>query len=57
VRVSGGHDDISRDLGVHDLGNDVLVCDTDNQTVLGGVVLVFRLSDKTLAGIVVRLAL
>lgn len=39
------------------LADDVLVGDTDNQAVLGAVVLVLGLNNKALAGVVVGLAL
>jgi hypothetical protein len=42
------------ELRVNDLDNDVLVGEPDHETVLGGVVLVLGLSDKTLASVVWR---
>ena len=39
------------------LTDDVLVCETDDQSVLGGVVLIFFLNNKSFAGIVVCPAL
>ena len=41
---------------VSHLANDIFVSESNNQTVLWGVVLVLILDDKTLTGIVVRFA-
>lgn len=57
VGVSGSHDNISSDLGVDNLGNDVLVGESHNQSVLGGVVLGLVLGDQTLTSVVVGLTL
>ena len=54
--VCTGEDDVSLDLGVHDLSDDVLVGEADDEAVFWAVVLVLRLSHQSLAGIVVRLA-
>ena len=43
MRISRGKDDVSLNLGVDDLGDDVPVCETDDQTVLWRVVLVLGL--------------
>lgn len=57
VGVSGAHNTITLNAGVSDLAGDVTVAQTDNQTILRGVVLVLVLEDQTLTGIVVGLAL
>lgn len=57
VGVCGSKDDITLDLGINDLTDNVGVGDTDNETVLGGVVLVLVLDDQTLAGVVISLSL
>ena len=48
---------ITDDLSRHDLGNHLVVRDTDHQTVLGSVVLVLGLNDQSLTSIVVGLSL
>jgi hypothetical protein len=55
MAVSGAEDLVAVDLGGDDLGDDVAVGEADNQTVLGGVVLVLGLGDEALAGVVVGL--
>merc|ERR1719328_68421 len=55
--VGGAHHLVALQVGVGDLTCDVLVGDPDNHAVLGGVILVLVLDDKTFAGIVVGLAL
>lgn len=46
VSVGGRHDVVSFDLGVGNLGNDVLVGAANHQAVLGGIVLVLVLDDQ-----------
>lgn len=55
--VGRAHHTIALDLGVGDLTNDVLVGETDNQTILGRIVLVLVLDHKTTTSIIVGLAL
>ena len=57
VRVGSGHDVITVDAGVHDLADAVAVGETDNKTVLGGVVLVLVLDHKAQTLTIVSLAL
>lgn len=57
MRVGSGEDNVTRDLGVDDLGNDVRVGEADNQSVLGGVVLILILDDKALTSVVIGLTL
>jgi hypothetical protein len=57
VGIGGGNNNVTRELGVDQLGNDVLVGDANAEAVLGGRVLVLVLGDQTLASIVVSLAL
>jgi hypothetical protein len=57
VSVSRGKNKVTLELSVDDLADDVSVGEADNKTVLGGVVLVLGLNDKTLAGVVVGLTL
>ena len=57
VRVGGGHDNITSDLRVGDLADDVAVGETDDEPVLVGVVLVDVLDHELSAGGVVGLAL
>lgn len=57
MRVSGAHDAISLNASVSDLTGDVAVAEAHDQTVLGSVVLVLILEDKTLASLVVGSAL
>merc|ERR1719373_601398 len=57
VGVSGRNDNISDQSGVCDLGDDVLVGDSDDKSVLGSVVLVLVLNTKPLTGVVVSFAL
>jgi hypothetical protein len=52
-----GHEDlVAANLGVNNLGDDVLVGEADDEAVLGRIVLVLRLSDQPLTGIVVGYA-
>ena len=37
LRASSGENKVALDTGVDDLGDDLLVCEADDQTVLGGV--------------------
>jgi len=55
--VSGSHDVITIDARVHDLADAVAVGETNDKTVLGGVVLVLVLDHKTKTLIVISLAL
>merc|ERR1719348_2353212 len=55
--IGGAHHLVALQVGVGDLTCDVLVGNPDNHAVLGGVILVLVLDDKTFAGIVVGLAL
>lgn len=57
VGISRGENKVTLNLGVDDLADDVLVGETDDEAVLGGVVLVLVLDNKALAGIVVSLSL
>ncbi len=45
------------DLGINELTDDVGVGETNNETILGGIVLVLVLDDQALASIVVSLSL
>jgi len=51
--VSSTDDNVTLEASVGDLGNDVLVCDTDYKSVFWGVVFVLVLNTKTLAGEIV----
>lgn len=57
MRVGRGQDHITLNLGIHKLTDDVGVGAADDETVLGGVVLVLVLDDEALTGIVVGLTL
>ena len=57
MAVRGADDDVSLEPGVGNLAGDVGVGATDDQPVLGGVVLVLVLDTKTLTGEVIGLAL
>lgn len=57
VSISSSNDDITLNLGVHDLADDIGVGDADDEAVLGGVVLVLVLDDQALASIVISLSL
>ena len=57
MRVGRGEDDITGDLGVDDLGDNVLVGEADDEAVLWRVVLVLRLGHEALSGIVIGLSL
>lgn len=57
MRVGSAHNTITLDPGVGNLNSDVLVAQTNNQTVLRGVVFVFVLENQTLPSIVIGLAL
>ena len=57
VRVGSGHDVITIDARVDDLADAVAVGETDNKTVLGGVVLVLVLNHKTQTLTVISLTL
>lgn len=55
--ILSGHEDlVTANLGVDDLGDDVLVGEADDEAVLGRIVLVLGLSDQPLASIVVGCA-
>ena len=45
MRVSGSEDNVSLNLGINDLTNNVRIGDTNNETILGSVVLVLVLND------------
>lgn len=57
VGVGSDEDLVAADLGSHQLADDVLVGEADDQAVLGGIVLVLGLGDEALTGVVVGLAL
>jgi len=57
VGIGRSDDKVSLNLGIDDLADNISVGKTNNQTVLGGVVLVLVLNDQALASIVVCLAL
>lgn len=57
VGVRRDEDLVAADLGSHELGDDVLVGETDDQAVLGRIVLVLGLGDEALTGVVIGLAL
>lgn len=57
VSVSRGKNKVTLELGIDDLADNIRVGEADNKTVLGRVVLVLGLDNKTLAGVVVSLAL
>ena len=60
LELSGGgagEDSVSLQGGVDDLGDDVSVGDSSDQSVLGGVVLILILEDQSLSGIVVGFSL
>lgn len=57
VSVGRDEDLVARDLRGHDLADDVLVGEADNQAVLGSIVLVLGLGDEALSGVVIGLAL
>lgn len=56
VGVRGHEDLVAGDLGGNDLSNDVLVGEADDKAVLGRIVLVLRLGDQPLTGIVIGCA-
>ena len=51
--VGSTDDDVTLEASVGNLGDDVLVCDTDYKSVFWGVVFVLVLNTKTLAGEIV----
>jgi hypothetical protein len=55
VSVGCTEDLVTGDLGRDQLADDVSIGESDDEAVLRGVVLVLRLGDQTLAGIVVGL--
>jgi hypothetical protein len=57
VSVGRAEDLVASDLGGHDLADDVLVGEADDQAVLGSIVLVLGLGDEALTGVVIGLAL
>ncbi len=57
MAVGGSDDPVALDAGIGNLTADVLVGGADDHAVLGRIILVLVLDDKTLAGIVVGLAL
>lgn len=54
--VGGAEDLVAGDLGGDDLADNVLVGEANNEAIFGSVVLVLRLSDETLAGVIVGLS-
>ncbi len=50
----GAEDKVTLETRIDDLYDDLLVCEADDEAVLGCVVLVLRLCDEALAGIVWR---
>jgi len=54
--VGASEDNIVVHIGLDDLADDILAGDADDETVLGGLVLVLILGNQTLTGIVVSLA-
>jgi hypothetical protein len=57
VSIGSREDEITLELGVDDLTDNVLVGETDNQSILGRVVLVLGLNNESLTSIVVGLTL
>lgn len=57
MSVSGGENNVTLELGRDNLGDNVLVGESHNKSVLGGVVLGLVLGDKSLSGVVVGLTL
>ena len=56
VTVGCAKDLVAGDFGGNDLADDIFVGEADDEAVLGSIVFVLGLGDKTLAGVVVRLA-
>lgn len=56
VSVGGAEYLVTSDLRGDDLADNIFVGEADNEAVLGSVVFVLGLSDKTLAGVVVGLS-
>jgi hypothetical protein len=56
VGIRGHEDLVAGDLGGDDLANNVLVGEADDEAVLGRIVLVLRLGDQPLTGIVIGCA-
>ena len=54
LRAGSGEDKVSLETGIDNLDDDLLVREADDQAVLRGVVLVLRLGDQALAGIVCK---
>ena len=57
MSIGSREDEITLELSVDDLTDDVLVGETDNQSILGRVVLVLGLNDESLTSIVIGLTL
>ena len=57
MTVGCSKDSISFKSGIGDLTGDVLVGHTHNHTILGGIVFVLVLNNKTLSGVVIGLTL
>jgi len=57
VGIRGHEDLVAADLRADDLSDDVAVGETDDEAVLGRIVLVLGLGGQALAGIVVGLSL
>ena len=56
VGVGGSEDLVTSDLGGHNLHDNVAVGESDNEAVLGRIVLVLGLGDETLACVVIGLS-
>jgi hypothetical protein len=56
-RVSSAEDLVTLDGGVDDLSDDSSVGGTSDQSVLGGIVFILILDDKSLSGIIVSFSL
>lgn len=57
MSISRSQDDVSLDLGICNLSDNVLVGEADDEAVLGRVVLVLGLCDETLSCVEVGLSL
>lgn len=57
VAIGSSQDEVSLDLGIDDLADGVLVCETDHQSVLVGSKLSLILDDQGITSAVVSLAL
>ena len=57
VSIGRSNDKVSLNLGVYNLADNISIGETNNQTILGGIVLVLVLNDQAFASIVISLAL